>query len=178
AGLISDVQTGEIVAMVSVPDYDPNNPREALDPTRINRLTTGVFEMGSTFKALTIGMALDSGKITLKSAFDARFPLQYGKFTIHDFHPQSRVLTVPEIFTYSSNIGTSRMAVSPGVEHHKWFLKKAGQLDRLRTELPESAEPLVPKRWKELNTETTAIGHALSVAPLHAMMALRPLTNG
>jgi cell division protein FtsI (penicillin-binding protein 3) len=130
AGLLTDVRTGEIIAMVSVPDYDPNNPKEALDPSRINRLTTGVFEMGSTFKALTLAMALDSGKVTLKSVFDARFPLQYGKFTIHDYHPQNRVLTVPEIFTYSSNIGTARMALSLGVEHHKWFLKKAGQLDR------------------------------------------------
>src|SRR5215472_12262502 len=96
-GLLSDVRTGEIISMVSVPDYDPNNPREALDPTRINRLTTGVFEMGSTFKALTVAMALDSGKVTLKSAFDASHPLQYGKFAIHDFHAQNRVLTVPEI---------------------------------------------------------------------------------
>src|SRR5206468_9982286 len=124
AGLLTDVRTGEIIALVSVPDYDPNNPRQALEPNRINRLTTGVYEMGSTFKALTIAMALDSGKVTLKSAFDARFPLQYGKYAIHDFHAQNRVLTVPEIFTYSSNIGTARMAVSLGVEHHKWFLKK------------------------------------------------------
>ncbi|TMJ29362.1 MAG: penicillin-binding protein 2 [Alphaproteobacteria bacterium] len=178
AGLLTDVRTGEIISMISVPDYDPNNPREALDPSRINRLTTGVYEMGSTFKALTLAMALDSGKITLKSAFDARFPLQYGKFTIHDFHPQSRVLTVPEIFTYSSNIGTARMAVSLGVEHHKWFLRKMGQLDRLRTELPESAEPLVPRRWAELNTVTIAFGHGLSVAPLQAMMAIGALVNG
>jgi cell division protein FtsI (penicillin-binding protein 3) len=178
AGLLMDVRTGEIVAMVSVPDYDPNNPRQALDPTRINRLTTGVFEMGSTFKALTIAMALDSGKVTLKSAFDARVPLQYGKHIIHDFHPQNRVLTVPEIFTYSSNIGTARMALSIGVENHKAFLKKVGQLERLRTELPESAEPLVPKRWGELNTVTIAFGHGLSVAPLQAMMAISALMNG
>jgi cell division protein FtsI (penicillin-binding protein 3) len=178
AGLLTDVRTGEIIALVSVPDYDPNNPRQALDPTRINRLTTGVFEMGSTFKALTLAMALDSGKVTLKSAFDARFPLQYGKFTIHDYHPQSRILTVPEIFTYSSNIGTARMALSIGVENHKAFLKKMGQLDRLRTELPESAEPLVPKRWVELNTVTIAFGHGLSVAPLQAMMAFGALMNG
>jgi cell division protein FtsI (penicillin-binding protein 3) len=164
--------------MISVPDYDPNNPREALDPSRINRLTTGVFEMGSTFKALTVAMALDSGKITLKSTFDARFPLQHGKHTIHDFHAQNRVLTVPEIFTYSSNIGTARMALSLGVEHHKRFLKKMGQLDRLRTELPESAEPLVPKRWVEINTVTIAFGHGLSVAPLQAMMAFGALMNG
>jgi cell division protein FtsI (penicillin-binding protein 3) len=177
-GMLTDVRTGEIIAMVSIPDYDPNNPREALDPTRINRLTTGVFEMGSTFKALTIAMALDSGKVTLKSAFDASHPLQYGKFTIHDYHAQNRVLTVPEIFTYSSNIGTARMAVSLGVEYHKAFLRKMGQLDRLRTELPESAEPLVPKRWMELNTVTIAFGHGLSVAPLQAMMAVGALMNG
>src|SRR5437588_1998363 len=118
AALITDVRSGEIIAMVSVPDYDPNNPREALDPTRINRLTTGVFEMGSTFKALTLAMALDSGKIGLGSSFDARMPLTYGKHTIHDFHPQSRVLTVPEVITYSSNIATAKMALSLGVEYH------------------------------------------------------------
>src|SRR2546425_503743 len=178
AGVLTDVRTGEVVAMVSVPDYDPNNPREALDPTRINRLTTGVYEMGSTFKALTVAMALDSGKITLKSAFDASHPLQYGKFAIHDFHAQNRVLTVPEIFTYSSNIGTARMASSLGIEHHKWFLRKMGQLERLRTELPESAEPLVPKRWAELNTVTIAFGHGLSVAPLQAVAGISALMNG
>jgi cell division protein FtsI (penicillin-binding protein 3) len=178
AGLVVDVNTGEIISMVSVPDYDPNNPREANDPTRINRLTTGVFELGSTFKALTIAMALDSGKVTLNSSFDARVPLRYGRFNIHDYHAQRRVLTVPEIFTYSSNIGTARMALALGVEHHKWFLKKLGQLDRLRTELPESAEPLVPKRWGELNTVTIAFGHGLSVAPLQAVMGINALVNG
>ena len=178
AGILTDVRTGEVVSMVSVPDYDPNNPREALEPTRINRLTTGVFEMGSTFKALTVAMALDSGKVTLKSAFDASHPLQYGKFAIHDFHAQNRVLTVPEIFTYSSNIGTARMALSLGIEHHKWFLRKMGQLERLRTELPESAEPLVPKRWAELNTVTIAFGHGLSVAPLQAVAGISALMNG
>src|SRR5271166_1787447 len=178
AGLVLNVRTGEVLAMVSEPDYDPNNPRQALDPSRINRLTTGVFEMGSTFKAFTVAMALDSGKITLKSAFDARSSLHYGKFTIHDFHAQNRVLTVPEIFTYSSNIGSARMALSLGVEHHKWFLRKAGQLDRLRTELPESAEPLVPKHWGELNTVTIAFGHGLSVAPLQAVMGVAATLNG
>ncbi|MGA7002206.1 MAG: penicillin-binding protein 2, partial [Pseudolabrys sp.] len=178
AGVIADVNTGEIIAMVSEPDYDPNNPREATDPNRLNRLTTGVYEMGSTFKALTLAMALDSGRVSLSSSFDARMPLRYGKFEIHDFHAQKRVLSVPEIFTYSSNIGTARMALSLGVEYHKAFLKKLGQLDRLRTELPESAEPLVPKRWGELNTVTIAFGHGLSVAPLQAVMGISALVNG
>src|SRR5208282_3855848 len=89
AGIVLDARTGEIVAMVSEPDYDPNNPHEALDPTRINRLTTGVYEMGSTFKAFTIAMALDSGKVTFKSSFDARTPLRFGRFAIHDFEAQN-----------------------------------------------------------------------------------------
>lgn len=178
AGVVSDVRTGEIIAMVSVPDYDPNNPRQANDPTRINRLTTGVYELGSTFKALTVAMALDSGKVTLDSSFDARVPLRYGGFSINDYHGQRRILTVPEIFTYSSNIGTARMALALGVPYHQWFLKKLGQLDRLRTELPESAEPLLPKRWGELNTVTIAFGHGLSVAPLQAVMGIGALVNG
>jgi cell division protein FtsI (penicillin-binding protein 3) len=178
AGLIVDVNTGEIISMVSLPDYDPNSPKQANDPLRINRLTTGVFELGSTFKALTVAMALDSGKVNLHSSFDARGSLRYGKFSIGDYKGQNRVLTVPEIFTYSSNIGTAKMALAMGVDHHKWFLKKLGQLDRLRTELPESAEPLVPKRWGELNTVTIAFGHGLSVAPLQAVAAINALVNG
>jgi len=178
AGVVLNVRTGEIVAMVSEPDFDPNKPQNPHDQTLINRLTTGVYEMGSTFKAFTIAMALDSGKATLKSTFDAHSPLHYGKFDIHDFEPQQRALTVPEIFTYSSNIGAAHIAMAVGVDAHKAFLKKMGQLDRLRTELPESAEPIVPKRWSELNTITIAFGHGLSVAPLQAVMGVAALMNG
>jgi len=178
AGIVLDVRTGEVVAMVSIPDYNPNNPREALEPSRINRLTTGVYEMGSTFKALTIAMALDSGKVTLNSSFDARGSLRYGHFNISDYHAQNRVLTVPEIFTYSSNIGAAKVALSQGVEKHQAFLSKVGQLDRLRTELPESAEPLVPRPWGELNTVTISYGHGLSVAPLQSVMGVAAMVNG
>ena len=178
AGLVLNVRTGEIVSMVSEPDYDPNVPHNPRDPSLINRLTTGVYEMGSTFKAFTVAMGLDSGKVTLKSSFDAHNPLHYGKFDIHDFEPMQRSLTVPEIFTYSSNIGAARIAMAMGIDAHKTFLKKMGQLDRLRTELPESAEPIVPKRWGELNTITIAFGHGLSVAPLQAVMGVGALMNG
>jgi cell division protein FtsI (penicillin-binding protein 3) len=178
AGLALDVDTGEIVAMVSLPDYDPNRPGKSMDPSRLNRLTTGVYEMGSTFKALTVAMALDSGKINLASRFDATAPLHYGTFTIDDFHPQRRVLSTPEVFIHSSNIGSAKMALAIGVEGHKSFLKKMGQLDRLRTELPESAEPLVPKNWSEISTVTIAFGHGLSVAPLQSVMATAALVNG
>src|ERR1700754_4373724 len=178
SGIVSNVRTGEIVAMVSLPDFDPNNPKEAHDPDRINRLTTGVYEMGSTFKAFTLAMALDSGKATLNSLYDDRGPLHYGKFTIHDDEPKGRFINMKEVFTFSSNIGAARIALAQGVEAHKAFLRKMGQLDRLRTELPESAMPIVPKRWSELNTITIAFGHGIAVAPLQAVMGVSALANG
>jgi cell division protein FtsI (penicillin-binding protein 3) len=178
AGVILNVNTGEVVALVSEPDYNPNNPREASDPSRINRMTTGVYEMGSTFKVLTVAMGLDSGKVSMGSSFDARHPLHFGRFAIHDYEPKHRFLSVPEIFTFSSNVGAARMALSLGVDYHRAFLKKMGQLDRLRTELPESAEPLVPRRWAEINTATIAFGHGLSVAPLQAAMGVAATLNG
>ena len=178
AGAIIDVATGEIVALESLPDFDPNDPGDVKDPTRINRINVGVYEMGSTFKAISIAMALESGKFTLGSHVDARDSLRFGRYTIHDFHATHRVLSVPEVFTHSSNIGTARLAMSVGVSGHQAFLRKMGQLDRLRTELPESAEPLAPKHWSELNTMTIAFGQGLNVAPIQALMAVAALVNG
>jgi cell division protein FtsI (penicillin-binding protein 3) len=178
SGLVSNVKTGEIVALVSLPDFDPNNPKEAHDPDRINRLTTGVFEMGSTFKALTLAMALDSGKANLNTLYDGRGALKFGKFTIHDTHPVGRSITLSEVFTFSSNVGAAKIALAQGVEAHKAFLKKLGQMDRLRTELPESASPIVPKRWTELNTITISFGHGIAVAPLQAVMGINAVVNG
>ena len=178
AGAIIDVTTGEVIALVSLPDFDPSNPVDALDKDRINRINVGVYEMGSTFKAITTAMALDSGRFNINSMLDARSGLRYGRFTIGDYHGTHRVLTVPEVFIHSSNIGVARMALGVGVEGHKAFLRKMGQLDRLRTELPESAEPIVPPRWGELNTVTIAFGHGVAVAPLQAISAVGALVNG
>ena len=178
AGMVVDVNTGEVLALESLPDFDPNDPGDVRDPTKINRINVGVYEMGSTFKALSLAMALESGKVNLGSHVDARDSLRYGRFTIHDFHATHRVLTVPEVFTHSSNIGAARLALMVGVEGHKAFLRKMGQLDRLRTELPESAEPLVPKHWSLLNTMTIAFGQGLNVAPIQAVMAVCALANG
>jgi cell division protein FtsI (penicillin-binding protein 3) len=134
--------------------------------------------MGSTFKTLTLAMALDSGKATLNTMYDARGALHYGKFAIHDTHPLGRAISLSEVFTFSSNVGAARIALSQGVEAHKAFLKKVGQLDRLRTELPESASPIVPKRWGELNTITISFGHGIAVAPLQAVMGINAMVNG
>ena len=181
AGAILDVDTGEVIALTSLPDFDPNDPPDMTKPanmTKINRINVGTYEMGSTFKALTIAMALDQGKVSLGSRVDARESLRSGRFTIHDFHATHRVLSVPEVFTHSSNIGTARMALMVGVTGHQAFLRKMGQLDRLVTELPENAKPIIPRHWGELNTMTIAFGQGLNVAPLQAVMAVAALANG
>ncbi len=179
AGAIMDVNTGEVIALVSLPDFDPGNPVDALEKDRINRMNVGVYEMGSTFKALTIAMALDSGKVNINSSFStAGGMMRFGRQVIKEYHGTGRTLTVPEVFLHSSNMGSIKMALAVGVEGHKAFLRKMMQLDRMTTELPESAAPIVPQRWGEINTATIAFGHGLAVAPLQALAAVGALVNG
>ncbi|WP_332691304.1 peptidoglycan D,D-transpeptidase FtsI family protein [Bosea sp. (in: a-proteobacteria)] len=179
AGAVMDVNTGEIIASVSLPDFDPSNPVDALEKDRINRINVGVYEMGSTFKALTVAMALDTGKANINSSYStAGGMMRFGRQVIREYHGTGRTLTVPEVFVHSSNMGSVKMALSVGVEGHKAFLRKMVQLDRLQTELPESAAPIVPARWGELNTATIAFGHGLAVAPIQALAAVGALVNG
>ena len=177
-GVILNAKTGEVVAMVSLPDYDPNNPFNALDKDRLNRMSAGTFEMGSTFKAFTTAMALDSGRVNLQSRFDARNPIRYGRFTIDDFHAKRRILSVPETFIYSSNIATAKMAEVVGIEGHREFLARLGLLDRMDTQLPEVARPTEPSEWKQLNSITISFGHGVSTTPLQTAVAAAALVNG
>src|SRR5690606_8773297 len=177
-GVILDVHTGEVAAMVSLPDYDPNNPYNALEKDRLNRMSAGVFEMGSTFKTFTTAVALDSGKVKLSDQFDATRPIQIARFTISDYHGKKRWLTVPEIFIYSSNIGTAKMADTVGVDGHREFLKRIGLLDRMSTELPEVARPTEPSEWKKLHSITISFGHGMATTPLQTAVATAALLNG
>lgn len=176
--VVLDVHTGEVIAMASLPDYDPNNPFNALDKDRLNRMSAGVFEMGSTFKAFTTAMALDSGQVSLNDRFDATKPIRIGGFTINDFHGKRRVLSVPEVFIYSSNIGTAKMADVVGIDGHREFLHRLGLLDRMDTELPEVARPTEPKEWKKINSITISFGHGASTTPLQTAVAAAALVNG
>ncbi|SEQ40678.1 cell division protein FtsI (penicillin-binding protein 3) [Faunimonas pinastri] len=177
-GIVMDVRTGEVIAMSSGPDYDPNDRAQALDKNNMNRATVGVYEMGSTFKTFTTAMALDAGAATLNSSFDASHSLQIGRNTIHDFHSKGRWLTVPEIFKYSSNVGTGRMVLKLGVDKQKEYLKRFGFLDTLRTELPEAGAPIVPKAWPEITSVTVAFGHGISVSALQTAAAGVAVVNG
>ena len=177
-GIVLDVHTGEVLAMSSVPDYDPNRPAEALQPDRLNRMTAGVFEMGSVFKTFTVAMALDSGKVTMADSFDATSAIRSGRFTINDFHGKHRVLSLPEVFIYSSNIGAARMALAAGINAQRDFFRRVGMMERVRTELPETARPLLPAKWAELTAMTIAFGHGMSVTPMHTAVAAAALMNG
>lgn len=176
--VVLDVHTGEVLAMASVPDFDPNNPTEGKEEGWLNRVSNGTFEMGSTFKSFTLAMGLDSGKVRLSDSFDARFPIRIGGFTIKDFHGKGRVLTVPEIFQYSSNIGTARIADTVGTEGHKEFLERLWLTRRLQTELPEVATPSQPRQWKKINSITISFGHGVSTTPLQTAVAGAALVNG
>ncbi len=177
-GMVMDVNTGEIISMVSLPDFDPNHVGAVTDDSKFNRATLGVFEMGSTFKLFSTAAALDSGKVHFSSIFDATDPIKIGRFKISDYHAQHRPLTVPEIFIYSSNIGTAKMADSLGENSLKDFYKSMGFMTQAPIELPERGTPLYPSPWKEVNTLTASFGHGIAVSPLHLIRAASALVNG
>ena len=176
-GIVIDITTGEIIALVSLPDFNPNQEDKKFRKEQANMMTSGVFELGSVIKAVTFAMAFDYGVTDLKGKYDARFPLVIGNASISDYHAQRRVLTVPEIFTNSSNIGTARMALDVGTEGHQEFLRRVGLFDRLTTEVPESAKPLLPKHWSKLATATAAFGHGFAVQPLQGISVIGGLLN-
>ena len=176
--VVLNAKTGEVLAMSSLPDYDPNMPAQALQKDRMNRMSAGTFEMGSTFKAFTTAMALDSGLVSLGDSFDARQPIRIAGHTISDFHGKHRVLTVPEIFIYSSNIGTAKMADVVGIDGQREFLTRIGLLTRMPTELPEVAHPSQPKVWKKINSITISFGHGVATTPLQTAMAAAAMLNG
>lgn len=177
-GIVLDVETGEVLAMVSYPDFDPNDPVDANLPDRLNRMSAGAYELGSVFKSFTLAMALESGIFTLNDQIDASKPIRAGRHSISDFHAKNRVLSVPEVFIYSSNIGSAHMARTVGVEYQQAFLDRLGFSRRLASELPEVANPMFPKKWPELTGMTAAYGHGIAVTPLQLAAAGAALVNG
>ncbi|WP_317993490.1 peptidoglycan D,D-transpeptidase FtsI family protein [Bartonella gliris] len=177
--VILNIHTNEVLAMASVPDFDPGNPVDALKSDRLNRMTAGTFEMGSIIKSFTTAMALDSDIFHLNSIIDASKPLQVsGGYTIHDFHGKNRPLKLWEVFIYSSNIGSAKEALAVGIDGHRAFLKRLGLLDQLTTELPEVAHPIVPRHWKDIHSMTISFGHGMATTPLQTAVAAAALMNG
>jgi cell division protein FtsI (penicillin-binding protein 3) len=178
AGVMLDIHTGEVLGLVSLPDFDPNYPVTALEKDRFNRITSGIYELGSTFKTVTMAAALDSGKVKITDSFDARFGVRFGRFTIDDFHGKHRVLTVPEIYKYSSNIGTIKTMQQLGKDDFRAFLTKVGFDKPVPFELPERRQPTVPAKFSEIVAATASFGHGLSISPLHMARAVAAFVNG
>ena len=178
AGVMMDITTGEIIALASVPDFDPNDPASALVKDSFNRITAGIFEPGSIFKTVTMAGALDSGSVRITDQFDARYGVRFGRFTIDDFHGKHRVLSLPEVYKYSSNIGTIRIMQAMGKENYRSFLSTMGFDQRVPFELPEMRLPSVPKEFSEVGAATASFGHGLSVSPLHMVTAYAAFVNG
>ncbi|HPU15191.1 MAG TPA: penicillin-binding protein 2, partial [Polymorphobacter sp.] len=180
-GIVLDVDTGEVIAMASLPDFNPNAPGRSDPSTFYNKVTYGVYELGSTFKTLTIAMALDAGVITsMSQKYDASRPLRIAGYTIHDDHALNRPETVPEIFIHSSNIGTARIAAELGRDRQRVYLERLGLFQKAPIELPERANPQYPPlaNWGELATMTIAYGHGLAISPLHMASAYAAVVNG
>ena len=184
AGVILDVHTSEIIAMVSLPDFNPNEPTSFSDEwmgkknQRFNRITLGRYELGSTFKTITFAAALDAGAVSLTDSFDARYGIRFGRYVIGDFHGKHRILQVPEIYKYSSNIGTIRMMQALGKDNYRSFLTRIGFDDPLQVELPETATSVIPDTFSEVGAATASFGHGLSITPLHMAQAVAALANG
>ena len=177
AGVMMDIKTGEILSLVSLPDFDPNNPVTALEKDRFNRITSGIYELGSTFKSITIAGALNSGKVKITDSFDARFGVRFGRFTIDDFHGKHRILTVPEIYQYSSNIGAIKVMQAMGKDDFRAFLSTLGFDKPVPLELPERRNPVVPAKFSEIVAATASFGHGLSVSPMHMLRAMAAFAN-
>ena len=178
SALMLDVRTGELLGLVSWPDFEPSKPGKAPGTARFNRNTLGVYEMGSTFKIFTLALAYHSGLYRNGHMIDARRPIRIRKFTIRDYHAKNRFLTLQEVFTYSSNVGSARIALRVGRQRQQAFLKSLGLMSTPPLELPEVGAPLVPRHWRPVHTMTIAFGHGMAVSPVQLAAAVAAVTNG
>lgn len=184
--VLMDVNTGEVLSLVSLPDFDPNNrpaPATEGDPADsplFNRAVQGYYELGSVMKSFAIAQALEEGAVTPETMIDTRGPLKWGRFSIRDFRNYGPELSVKDVLVKSSNIGTARIMRELGAEKQQDFLRALGFLDPAALELPEAARsrPLMPDNWSELSTMTISYGHGMSTSPLALAAGYATLVNG
>lgn len=184
-GILMEVKTGEILAMASLPDFDPNDrPRPLLkgdpsDSPLFNRAVQGQYELGSTFKIFPVAQALDLGLINPSSGINAQAPMRIGRFLINDFHNYGRELSATDVIVKSSNVATVRIAQMIGVDRQKDFLEKLGLFVPTTIEMVEAptGQPLVPQRWPAVTSATVSFGHGLAASPLHLAAAYATIAN-
>jgi cell division protein FtsI (penicillin-binding protein 3) len=177
-GVVLDARTGEVLALDSLPDFDANHAGDAPADARFNRMTLGVYEMGSVFKIFTLAAALDAGTATFASSYDASHPLHVARFTIHDYEPMGRRLTLPEVFEYSSNIGAAQIASVMGGIVQKKYLERFGLLSPASVQIDERGIPQFPADWRPINTMTIGFGHGVAVEPIQIAVAANAIADG
>lgn len=186
AGILMDAKNGEVLAMVSLPDFDPNNrpplptSGDPADSPLFNRGIQGLYELGSVMKAFPVAQSLELGLTNPATMISTQGPMQLGRFRIRDFRNYGPALSVTDIMTKSSNIGTARLIQQIGATRQQAFLKEMGFLDLLDIEIVEAtrARPLIPKRWSDIHSATISYGHGLSASPMHLAAGYASLVNG
>lgn len=177
-GAVMDVETGEVVALASLPDFDPNSPGAVAADSRRNRATYDRYELGSAFKAFTAASYIDLGLGGEAKTFDARGSYQVADRRITDFHGENRILTLSEVIQHSSNIGAARMAAEIGPKDQQRYLKSLGLFEALPIELAENRAPDLPSKWGPVEAATISYGHGIAVTPLHLLTAFSAVVNG
>ncbi|MEI6281483.1 MAG: penicillin-binding protein 2 [Alphaproteobacteria bacterium] len=177
-GLITDVHTGEILALASYPDFDPNNAGAADPNALVNRVAQSVFEMGSTFKIFTVAQGLDSGTVRLNSTFDVSHPLTIGTQTIHDYDKGDTTLDLPHVLLHSSNIAAAKIALAMGADTVTGYYRNLGLFGSAPVELAESARPLLPQKWSQNVLASASFGNAIAVSPLAVAAGTAAVANG
>lgn len=178
AGVIMDVKTGQVLAGVSLPDFDPHTISDVNNKNLFNRLTLGTYELGSVFKIFSTAAFLETHNVPMSTSFDASKPLKRGRFTINDYHAEDRVMTIPEIFMHSSNIGSALMGEAVGTDRLKNFYTDLGLMTTMQLEIPEVGKPQIPSPWRDINTLTASYGHGLATTPLQMTAAVSSIANG
>ncbi len=178
AGVVMDVQNGAVVALVSLPDFNPQQAGNPDDDNRRNQATLGVYELGSTFKLITAAQGLELGLSGMTNTFNTVEPIRIGRYTIRDYHPEKHRLTLPEIIMHSSNIGAAHVAALIGRDRQRAFLEQIGTFKPVPIELPETGWPIVPDNWGEVETMTIGFGHGIAAAPLQLVRSVASLCNG
>ncbi|MES2215041.1 MAG: penicillin-binding protein 2 [Pseudomonadota bacterium] len=178
-GVVVDVNTGEIIAMVSKPDFDPHNPGKAKPDNLFNRASLGIYEIGSVAKSFTLAIAFDTNTITMHDAYNLS-NFRVANFNLKDTHKATGWHSVPEIFLHSSNIGVAQIALESGRANFQSYYKKLGLMDKLQVDLPERGTPLYPKNlhWSDLSLATMSYGYSISISALHFVQAMLPVVNG
>tara|TARA_B100000886_G_scaffold321820_1_gene264340 strand:- start:450 stop:2129 length:1680 start_codon:yes stop_codon:yes gene_type:complete len=175
--IIADLHNGEILSLVSLPDFNPNQSINPKLNSYTNTATLNLYEMGSTFKMFTIAAAIDLSQVKLETKFDVRNPIEIANYEIKDYKPQNRILSTKEIFLNSSNIGSSLIALELGKFKLKNFYEKIGLLNISNINLSEKTKPIIPKKWGKIQTATLSYGHGLSISPIQMIEASSKLFN-